>query len=609
MSDHQANFIFKLRYNIVLESDLTLARMELGAYFPAGVSDVPQIADLAEEFSPLRRLNSFAALDSFSRPNGTQAMRAEGPLSLLPTLIRRLAFVQRIYCITRGGQARWLSSAIEDRVGPVTTQESDGDTIVIQAIPHYALFEFSDLVARRSSGAVETQRNLGIVLEALLNVGRDQRAARLAQNALSARTTFSPLSHDVHYYKAKFFPRLTRALLNLCAPTSGTEPFRVLDPFVGSGTTLLEAATLGMSAVGLDIDPLSVLISQVKLSVGQLDSRVLAGAVTRAEETITALAVGQLALFDVPSEQPPVTFPPWLMKNRKMTAQVAEELSREIHCLRAAVATAGERERPLFRVLMSDAIARRIRMRFLGTGVGRFSLSLAKTPAPQIFLRSLKRYVKVVANYAWLRQTIGLELSEVSVARADAREIPDLGAFDLLVTSPPYLPASSGRESYARARAPSLIALGMQKSCQVDRLVVESVGSMNAKDINLDELTEGEKRLVLWLQRDSLRNIKAAPTARYFTDMRRSFAEMFRVLRPGAQAVVVSGKQSTFYNFATREPLYVAHSAELLAQEASGVGFHVDALYDVQLQKANINARPRSLDDYYETLIVLRKPV
>jgi hypothetical protein len=114
--------------------------------------------------------------------------------------------------------------------------------------------------------------------------------------------------------------------------------------------------------------------------------------------------------------------------------------------------------------------------------------------------------------------------------------------------------------------------------------------------------------LVDWLHHDSLRSIKADPTARYFLEMEEAFREIHRVLRIGGIAVVVSGKQSTFYSSRTREVLYVAKSAEWLADLAAEAGFEVTALHDIQLQKANPNARPRSLDDYYETLIMLRKP-
>jgi methylase of polypeptide subunit release factors len=292
-----------------------------------------------------------------------------------------------------------------------------------------------------------------------------------------------------------------------------------------------------------------------------------------------------------------------------MTPAIAGQLSAEIGMVRAAIAGCDPRTENLLRVLLSDAIARKIRMRFLGTGVGRFALTFAHTPLPQIFARSLDAYVRVATTCAWLRETLHLQLAETQVLEADTRRIPDdAGRFDILVTSPPYLPASSGRESYARARAPSLIALGMRDHLTVDTLVDDAIGSMESSDAAMDTLATGERAVVEWLSRDPLRAIKAGPTARYFADMRRAFGEMHRVLSPGAHAVVVSGKTSTFYQFATRAALYVVPAAELLAEEARDAGFIVETLRDVQLVKSNRNARPRSLDDYYETLIFLRRP-
>lgn len=50
------------------------------------------------------------------------------------------------------------------------------------------------------------------------------------------------------------------------------------------------------------------------------------------------------------------------------------------------------------------------------------------------------------------------------------------------------------------------------------------------------------------------------------------------------------------------------NAAEILVEEARKAGFEIDAMHDIQLDKLNMNARPRSLYDYYETLLVLRKP-
>ena len=402
-------------------------------------------------------------------------------------------------------------------------------------------------------------------------------------------------------------------MLNISSQRLGNGEHRAIDNFVGSGTTLLEAATLGIPSVGIDIDPLSVLIARAKIEAVQIDSELLSRESDRVLRTLDALTKGQLGLFDAPPFEyrklEPIRFPVWLMKNRKMTPRIASELSEEINIVRSAIATVNPEVAPLFSVLMSDAISRKIRMRFLGTGVGRFSLTFAKQSVIQIFSRSLIRYIKVAAISEWLRKTIHLKFAEAQVIQGDARNIPnEVGKFDILITSPPYLPASSGRESYAKARAPSLIALGMVSYSEIDDLVDDSIGSMNGNGVDLESLSKLERDVVEWLHRNKLRAIKAKPTARYFLDMRQAFSAMRRILVPGAYCIVVSGKQSTFYQFSTRKTLYTVQSALTLTEEAQRVGFEVESLYDVQLVKSNRNARPRSLDDYYETIIVLRNP-
>jgi 16S rRNA G966 N2-methylase RsmD len=612
MNEQPAQFIFKLRQNITLEGDLLLAKMELEAFLPFDAQSISEILSLKERFPSLVNLTGFSKLDSHTRKNGIQGYLANGPLKLLPDLVRRVSFVQRIYCITQDTLiARDFVKQIEEPLGSVMTHYVDADYLVVEAIPFYALFEFSEVVARRSKGITDIKKNLDDLLAALLNNPTDQRARRLTEAALSAQSTTSHLSHDIHYYKAKFFPRLARSLINISAQRIGDTPHHALDNFVGSGTTLLEAATLGIPSVGIDIDPLAVLITKAKLDAIQLDSETLADQVVDIAQNIEARRNGQLQLFDISNfeEEPTLNFPAWLMKNRKMTSEIAAKLTKEINMVRSAIAGRAPQFQTLFRVLLSDAISRTIRMRFLGTGVGRFSLTFAQTPLTQIFTKSLEKYIKVAATYEWLRDNIQLEFADAQVIEADARCAPEkLGKFDVLVTSPPYLPASSGRESYAKARALSLIALGMKNHQNVDELVDESIGSMDGNGVNLNLLTEEERNIVKWLQQDELRGIKAEPTAKYFLDMRQAFTQMRRILVPGAICSVVSGKQSTFYQFSTRKALYTVQSAQLLAEEAKRVGFEVEALYDVQLVKLNKNARPRSLDDYYETIIILRNP-
>jgi len=75
--------------------------------------------------------------------------------------------------------------------------------------------------------------------------------------------------HDLHNYRGKFFPQLVRSLINVSSISKGSV---VLDPMCGSGTTLCEAVVEGMDAIGVDLNPLSTLISTVKSSIPTIDA-------------------------------------------------------------------------------------------------------------------------------------------------------------------------------------------------------------------------------------------------------------------------------------------------------------------------------------------------
>ena len=613
MSHQTSKFIFKLRQNIVLAGDVTLAEMELKAFLPQStVESITTLQDIIHDEPIFANLQGLTALGIYVRETGTQGYMTQGSLERFPTLLKSLSFVQNIYCITQNTESAFLYiQDCKQQLGSVFDYQVIGNSLIIYGVSHYALIEMSDAIARRAKNAADTQTKLQMMLDALLSRNSSQTALKIAREALEAKNTTSHLSHDIHYYKAKFFPRLVRSTLNICGQRLGGNNHRVIDCFSGSGTTSLEASILGMPSLGIDIDPLSVLIAKTKLEILHVPSSYLAEEVRLVLEVLEFSETRQLNLFqlDKTSTWPEtIQFPTWLIKNRQMTPEIANQLYSDIQKLSHAVSYATPELQGFFRVLMSDAIARKIKMRFLGTGVGRFSLTFAKTSLIKTFVNSTQKYIRAIAAIEWLKKTINLKFAKATFINSDARFFgQECGMFDILVTSPPYLPAASGRESYAKARAPSLIALGL-KSCQdIDDLVDESVGSMNHSLVDLDALSESEKHLVEWLKRDELRRIKSAPSARYFLDMRAAFKQMYQYLKPGAFAAIVSGKQSTFYQFSSREPLYVVRSAEILAEEAEAAGFEVEALQDVQLQKSNKNARPRSLDDYYETLIYLRR--
>lgn len=76
--------------------------------------------------------------------------------------------------------------------------------------------------------------------------------------------------HRLHPYKGKFIPQLVEYFLDLHTDNFKRETFFqkgdiVLDPFCGSGTTLVQANELGIHAVGIDISEFNSLISNVKI--------------------------------------------------------------------------------------------------------------------------------------------------------------------------------------------------------------------------------------------------------------------------------------------------------------------------------------------------------
>src|SRR3989304_2958664 len=68
------------------------------------------------------------------------------------------------------------------------------------------------------------------------------------------------LTHNIHAYTAKLIPQIPRYFIEKYTSREDV----VFDPFCGSGTTLLEAMLLARNAIGIDINPLATLISEIK---------------------------------------------------------------------------------------------------------------------------------------------------------------------------------------------------------------------------------------------------------------------------------------------------------------------------------------------------------
>lgn len=66
--------------------------------------------------------------------------------------------------------------------------------------------------------------------------------------------------HRLHPYLGKFIPQLVEVFLKKYFEAGET----VIDPFAGSGTTLIEANVLGINSIGVELSPFNVMIQEVK---------------------------------------------------------------------------------------------------------------------------------------------------------------------------------------------------------------------------------------------------------------------------------------------------------------------------------------------------------
>lgn len=79
------------------------------------------------------------------------------------------------------------------------------------------------------------------------------------------------LTHNYHPYPCKFVPQIPNQIISQFSQEGDT----VLDPFVGSGTTLTEASLLNRDGIGIDLNPVAVLSTKVKTSVLNNDDKKL----------------------------------------------------------------------------------------------------------------------------------------------------------------------------------------------------------------------------------------------------------------------------------------------------------------------------------------------
>lgn len=244
--------------------------------------------------------------------------------------------------------------------------------------------------------------------------------------------------HGLHPYLGKFIPQLVEIFLRYYFEPGQ----RVLDPFVGSGTTLVEANVLGIHSVGIDISEFNCLLSRVKTAKYDLMllRKEIFNILERVKQTVSPQFSLQLPLM--PSIQEKTA--EYIAASEYLKRWYAPQAWLELLTYRSLILEYEYQD--VLKVILSRA-ARSARQ------VPHYELDWPKEPVREPYychkhkricypvteaLKFLERYSYDVYRRIRAFQSFRKE-AEVRVIHGDARTVQLESRFDGILTSPPYV--------------------------------------------------------------------------------------------------------------------------------------------------------------------------
>jgi DNA modification methylase len=377
-----------------------------------------------------------------------------------------------------------------------------------------------------------------------------QDLAKLLSNDLDFQgKTTDYASHNFHSFPAKFPPQLPAIFIEKL-----TRPGEiVLDPMMGSGTTILEAYLSGRKSIGIDIDPLSVLITKVKVTPQNKDKLIeLKNEILL--ETHSSLSNRRQQLEDK-------LLCNWDTKTREFVNYwFGHETQLELMAILEQIQKLSDtNERAFFLIAFSSIIITKSGGVSLALDLGHTrphkASFIVNKRGEQIYQRTDGNKETEARNVIW--KTIGPALEEfrrrvdknlkglvdsgcnreiASIAFGDAQNLPvNDDSVSLIVTSPPY---ASNAIDYMRAHKFSLTWFGYGVD-NLSKMRSEYIGAESASGNPMEVLTPSVDAIVRKLELIDM--AKGTALRRYYSEMTRCLREMYRVLRGGRAAVVVVG--------------------------------------------------------------------
>lgn len=395
-----------------------------------------------------------------------------------------------------------------------------------------------------------------------------QNRAELKSNSRAKRQNTRYSVHGIHEYKGKFNPQVVRALFNIYG--IGRDSI-VLDPFCGSGTTLVEAAHLGIQGIGTDINPLAVFIANTKLKCLNVQWEILE---KEFQQLIKNFSLERSSFNEIIRNTERISY---------LRKWFPEETLVDIECLRMLSSNLLN-SKDLILVIVSNLLRDysfqepkdlRVRRR--------------KSPLPSVplFEELQSRMRSVIVSIKDFQDKFGSINSDNLAVNIDINQVDndhiDEQSIDFAITSPPYATALP----YIDTQRLSLVWLSIIEAKNIKNLETDLIGSREYKikkeqnewnhrlAHNSNNLPSSVHKFCLnlhdMLNEDDGFRKKALPSLlyRYFTQMKDMFEKIEQRLKPGSHFALIVGHNHTTIG-GTRTDI---DTPKLLVELALSVGY------------------------------------
>ena len=347
----------------------------------------------------------------------------------------------------------------------------------------------------------------------------------------------------IHPFPAKMPASVPQSAISHLVHETGV----VLDPFAGSGTTLYAAQIEGRRSIGVDMDPLSILVSRVVTTPYRSE---------QLRELIDALIKNARRIAARRTKNP---FP------RHISDEDAEfirfwfpdESIRQLSALaKAIVAIEDENLRNFAWVVFSTLIISKEQGASRAMDIPRSRPHIVEDKPIALPFDYLERRFKECTSRLPLID-VEKDVPHTTVHAGDARALPvEDSTVDLVFTSPPYSTAID----YMRGHKFSLVWMGHNLSTlrHIRGTMIGSFRGMYDRDGLPTELEE-------MICARKIGEEEKAQDRRYLSDLKRSISEMGRVLKRDGIAIIVLGPKilSKSKNDASRVASMVSEAAGL----------------------------------------------